>query len=100
MEVETLKKSDQEHPEKISHLEKAAEVAASGLRSAKEQYREVAEAATPLVDVLARVSSSISHEALVARLQQPVNGLRTYISDMASTCVTHVLFLVKALFPK
>lgn len=64
MEVETLKNSDQEHREKISHLDKASEVAASELHNAKEQYREVAEAAAPLVDALAPGSSSVSHDTL------------------------------------
>lgn len=37
---------------------------------------------------------------LVSRLQQPADRLWVYISDMASTCVTHVLSLMKTLYPK
>lgn len=80
-------------------MEKANEVTVTALHGAQEQYA-VTVAVALLMYALAPAGSSISHGTLVWRLHLATEGLRAYINYMASTCVTHVLSLVTALYPK
>lgn len=98
--VEALRRTDLEHKEKISHLEKANPDVAGELVSSKEQYRQVAEVAAPVVDALAPEGTPTSEETLATRLRQSADELWAYVHVMAGTCATHVLSLVKALYSK
>lgn len=98
-EVEILKRVETELKSCLSRANKELEVAKSALHNAKGQYREVAEAVAPLVNTLAPGSRSIRHELLVARLKESTEGLRGYVRELASAYATHMLSLVKALYP-
>lgn len=79
---------------------KEHEVSQSAPENARTMYREVTEAATPLVDMLTPEVCSISHNATVDRLKRSAAGLKEYIRDLAGTCYSHLLSILKALYPK
>lgn len=97
-EVEIFKKVELELKDRMGRMGKEKEATKSALANAKEQYLEVPAALVPLVDALAPNSLLISHESLLTSLLESAKGLKEYILDLAGTCATHVLYLVKALY--
>lgn len=99
-EVEALRKSAHDLQGRNIKLSKELEVSESSLEKARDMYREVSDAAAPLIDALTPEVRSSSHQVLVDRLKRSAAGLKEYIRDLASHCSTHLLSIVKALYPE
>lgn len=78
-------------------MEKENKVLNSALQVARDHYQEGTDVAAPLVDLLVPGGNSRSHQAVIPELHDAAKDMPTYVRDTASTCVTHVLSLVKAL---
>lgn len=69
------------------------------LAAAKEENRQLVEAATPFVDSLVPPEDENAGRPFLERLHQASGALRGYIRDTARACVVSILGVVKALMP-
>lgn len=97
-EVEKLRKVELDLKGRLSHSGKELEATKGALEDAKREYHEVSDVVAPLVDALAPKPKPVSHEILIASLQESVGGLKEYICSLVSMCATHILSLVKAFY--
>ena len=83
----------------ITRLAEANKKAEAELAAAKEDNRQLVEAATPLVDSLVPPEGENADRPFLERLHRASGELRSYIRDAAHACVVQILGVVKALLP-